>query len=138
MPLPITLMYAGLFALFAMFLSARAGGYRGKSKISILYGDPVDMELAERVRVHQNFLEYVPIILILMGLIEANAGSRWFLYVAGDLLIVARVAHLIGLKHDNMAHVGRLIGAGGTFLITGAAGLYGLYLSSPAVIASFQ
>ena len=138
MSLPITLMYAAIFALFGMYLSARAGTYRGNSKISILYGDPVNMELAERVRVHQNFLEYVPIILILMGLIEANGGSSWFLYISGDLLIVARIAHLIGLKHDNMAHVGRLIGAGGTFLITGAAGLYGLYLSIPAVIDSFQ
>ena len=75
MPLPITLMYAGLLALFGMYLSARAGSYRGNSKISILYGDPVNMELAERVRVHQNFLEYVPIILILMGLIEATSGE---------------------------------------------------------------
>ena len=137
MSIPITLMYAGFFALFGLYLSARAGGFRGKAQVSILYGDPINWELAERVRVHQNFLEYVPMILILFGLIEVSGGSRWFLFIAGDLLIIARIAHLIGLKHDNMAHIGRLIGAGGTALITAAAGLYGLWLSVPAVLAGF-
>ena len=138
MSLPITLMYAGFFALFGLYLSARAGGYRGKAQVSILYGDPVNWELAERIRVHQNFLEYVPFIIILFGLIEAAGGSRWFLYICGDLLIIARIAHLIGLKHDNMAHIGRMIGAGGTALITAAAALYGLWLSVPVILDSFQ
>jgi uncharacterized membrane protein YecN with MAPEG domain len=137
MALPITLMYAGLFGLFGLYLSARAGMYRGTAKASILYGDPINMELAERVRVHQNFLEYVPMMLILMGLIEANGGSRMFLYIVGDLLILARIAHLIGLKHDNMAHKGRALGAGGTALVTAASGIYALWLGVPAVIASF-
>ena len=34
------------------------------------------------------------------------------LNVVGDLLIIARIAHAIGLKHDNMGHIGRLIGGG--------------------------
>ncbi len=135
MSIPISLTYASIFALFAMVLSFRAGSYRGKAKTSILYGDPVDMELAERVRVHQNFLEYVPMILIVMIGIEAVGGSSLFLYVVGDLLIIARIAHAIGLKHDNMAHIGRLIGAGGTALITLAVVVYGLWLGVPLLLA---
>ncbi len=135
MSIPITLTYASIFALFAMVLSFRAGSYRGKAQTSILYGDPVDMELAQRVRVHQNFLEYVPMILIVMGGIEAGGGSSLFLYVMGDLLIVARIAHAIGLKHDNMAHIGRLIGAGGTALITIIVAGYGLWLAVPRLLA---
>lgn len=138
MSLPITLMYAGIFGLFSLYLSARAGLYRGKAGASILYGEPVDWELAERIRVHQNFLEYVPMMLILMGLIEANGGSSMFLYVVGDLLIIARIAHLVGLKYDNMVHKGRAIGAGGTALVTAASGIYALWLGVPAVIASLQ
>ena len=75
MQLPITLMYAGIFAIFGLVLSFRAGGYRGTAGVSLLFGEPVNWELAERVRAHQNFLEYVPILLILMGLIEANGGE---------------------------------------------------------------
>ena len=118
-----------------MVLSFRAGSFRGKAQASILYGDPVNMELAERVRVHQNFLEYVPMILIVMIGIEAAGGSSLFLYIVGDLLIVARIAHAIGLKHDNMAHIGRLIGAGGTALITLAVVIYGLWLGVPMLLA---
>ena len=135
MSIPITLCYASIFAVFALVLSFRAGSYRGTAKVSILYGDPANMELATRVRIHQNFLEYVPMILIVMGGIEAVGGSSLFLYIIGDLLIVARIAHAIGLKHDNMAHIGRLIGAGGTALITLVAAGYGLWLAVPKLLA---
>jgi len=129
MQMPITLLYAGIFAVFALILSFQAGGFRGKAGVSILFGDPTNMELAQRVRRHQNFLEYVPIVLIMFGAIEASGGSSMFLYIVGDLLILARIAHAIGLKHDNMAHPGRLIGAGGTALLTLVTAVYGLWLS---------
>ncbi len=133
MSIPIALTFASVFALFALVLSFRAGSFRGKSGISILFGEPPNLELAERVRVHQNFLEYVPMILIVMGAIEANGGSSTFLYIVGDLLIIARIAHAIGLKHGNMAHKGRLIGAGGTALITLATAGYGLWMGARAL-----
>ena len=53
MTLPITAFYTGILAIFALFLSAQAGIYRGKAGASILFGDPVNMELAQRVRRHQ-------------------------------------------------------------------------------------
>ena len=126
--IPTTLLYAALFAIFALFLSFKAGSFRGKSGVSILYGDPANMELAQKVRVHQNFLEYVPMILILMGAIELNGGSMSFLHGVGIALIISRIAHAIGLKHDNMAHVGRLIGAGGTALITLVSAIYAIWI----------
>lgn len=135
MALPITLLFAALFALFSLALSFRAGFYRGASGISILYGDPVDKELAVRVRRHQNFLEYVPMMLVLMAVIEANGGAGGFLYAAGTLLLVARIAHAVGLRHDNMAHVGRLIGAAGTALVTLASALYALWLAVPVLLS---
>ncbi len=130
MQMPITLMYASIFAIFALVLSFKAGSARGKSGISILFGAPENMELAQKVRVHQNFLEYVPLFLIAFAMIEINGGSRLFLYIVGDLLIVSRIAHAIGLKHDNMGHIGRLIGAGGTALLTLVTGIYGVWMST--------
>lgn len=133
MTLPVTALYAGLLAIFALYLSFRAGSYRGKSGISILHGEPVNWELAQRVRRHQNFLEYIPMILILMGLIEINAGSATFLHVVGIALIVARIAHAIGLRHDNMAHIGRTIGAGGTGLIMLVTAGYAIWIAVGAL-----
>ena len=128
MSLPITALYASILMIFALALSIRAGGVRGKTGISVLFGEPPNMELAERVRVHQNFLEYVPLAIILMGIIELNSGNTTFLHVFGVVLIFSRIAHAIGLKHDNMGHPGRVIGAGGTALISVAAALYALWM----------
>ena len=128
MQLTITGLYAGILAIFALVLSFRAGGFRGKTGISVLYGEPQNMELAERVRTHQNFLEYVPMVIILMGIIELSGGSSTYLWITGGLLVVARIAHAVGLKHDNMAHPGRLIGAAGTALITLVTAGYTLWL----------
>ena len=75
MPIPITAFFAGLLTIFALVLSARAGSFRGKAGVSILYGEPINQELAVRVRVHQNFLEYVPLLLLLMAAIELSGGS---------------------------------------------------------------
>jgi hypothetical protein len=123
-------MYASFLAIFALVLSFKAGSARGKSGLSVLFGEPANMDLAQKVRIHQNFLEYVPIFLIVFAAIEANGGSSMFLYVVGDLMILARIAHAVGLKHDNMGHKGRLIGAGGTALLTLVAAGYGLWLAA--------
>ena len=128
MALQITALYAGILTVFSLVLSGKAGGFRGKTGISILHGEPSNMDLAQRVRVHQNFLEYVPMALILMGIIEVNGGNATFLHVFGVVLIISRVAHAIGLKHDNMAHPGRVIGAGGTFLMSFAAAVYAVWM----------
>lgn len=134
MSIPITLTFASIFAVFALVLSFRAGSFRGKTGLSILHGEPQNMVLAEKVRAHQNFLEYVPLILILMGAIEASGGSSTFLYSVGGLLIITRIAHAIGLKHDNMAHKGRLIGAGGTALIMLVTAGYGVWIGAGALL----
>jgi uncharacterized membrane protein YecN with MAPEG domain len=126
--LTTTLLYAAILALFALGLSFKAGGARAKSGVSVLYGDPVNMDLAENVRRHQNFLEYVPMILILMAAIELSGGSITWLHAFGIILVVSRGAHAIGLKHDNMAHPGRLIGMIGTVGVTIVAACYGIWL----------
>jgi uncharacterized membrane protein YecN with MAPEG domain len=123
-----------IFAIFALVLSFKAGSFRGKSGISLLFGEPTNMELAEKVRTHQNFLEYVPMFLLVFAAIELNGGSNVFLYVVGDLMIISRIAHAIGLKHDNMAHPGRFIGAAGTALITLVTAGYGAWIAANALL----
>ncbi len=127
MQVPITALYAGILAIYAIWLSSRAGLMRGKVGISILHGD--NMELAEKMRRHQNFVEYVPIALILIGVLEINGSNSKFLHGLGIALVIARVAHAKGLFHDNISHPLRAVGAGGTALITVIARIAAIWTS---------
>ena len=127
MQVPITALYAGLLAIYSIWLSSRPGLMRGKVGISLLHGD--NMELAEKIRRHQNFVEYVPMALILIGVLELNGAAPMFLHGLGVALIIARVAHANGLYHDNMSHPLRTIGAAGTAIITVVAGTAAVWKS---------
>jgi hypothetical protein len=48
--------------------------------------------------------------------------------------IIVRIAHAIGLKHDDMGHIGRLIGAGGTALLMLATAGYGIWIAAHALL----
>lgn len=121
MLVPITAFYAGLLALVLIALGAVIGPMRLRTGISILHGD--NMALATVVRRHGNFVEAVPFALILLGFLELNSASPALLHVLGIALVLSRIAHPIGLKHDNVRHPLRAIGAGGTVLVTLVAAL---------------
>lgn len=125
--LPITALYAALLLAVFVALSALVGRQRGRAMVSILHGD--DMDLAVAIRRHGNFVEYVPLALVLMALIEANGGSALFLHVVGVLLLACRIAHPFGLQHDKGATPLRAIGAGGTLLLLLALGTMALWQS---------
>src|SRR5262245_32832834 len=95
MPLTVTPIYAGLLALLLVALSFRVIRFRRAARISL--GDGGDEEMRRRVRVHGNFIEYVPIALILMLLAELQHQSYWLLHLMGALLIVGRLAHAYGV-----------------------------------------
>ena len=68
---------------------------RVSRKVSLGYGEVPGME--GRCRAHANFNEYVPMALILMGLVEMNVGASRWLWVIGAVLVVARVLHPFGM-----------------------------------------
>lgn len=125
MTLAITALYAGLCAFVLTWLSFKAGTLRGRKKISV--GDGGDIEMLEAMRRHANAVEYIPIALILIGVLELNGANSTFLHVLGALLVVTRIAHGLGLKADKMDDPLRAIGAGGTALVIVVAAGYALW-----------
>ena len=113
MPVPITALYAGILAVVLGF---RVGRQRLKNEVSLLHGE--SPELLEEIRRHANFTEAVPLALILLGLIELNGASATLLHGLGIALVVVRIAHPIGLHHDNMRHPLRGVGSMGTIVVT--------------------
>ena len=120
MAVPVTALYTGILALILVALSIRVGMMRVKKGISILHGE--DMELAQVIRRHANFTEAVPMALILLGVLELNGASRVMLHSLGTALVIARLAHPVGLVHDNLRSPLRGLGSGVTTLVTLIAG----------------
>ena len=93
--LPITLTIAGAAALLNIWLGVRVSRLRMARGISV--GDGGDLVMLTRMRAHANFVEYAPFVLILLGLIERAGGSQAWLWIAGVLFILARIAHAFGM-----------------------------------------
>ncbi len=111
----ITLLYAGLLGLVSIVIGAAAGRMRGKAGVSI--GDGGNDALLLAMRRHANFVEWVPITLILIGLLELQGVNSTAIHGFGASLVIFRICHALGLKADTMAGMGRAIGAGGNALL---------------------
>jgi uncharacterized membrane protein YecN with MAPEG domain len=117
----ITLLYAGLLALWFVVLSARViMGRSGPGKPSL--GDGGSLEMQRRIRGHANFTEYVPLSLILLALLEFSGVAAWMLHGLGAMLLLGRLMHGWALSFTANSPVGRAAGIGLTLLsLTGAA-----------------
>lgn len=69
--LPITTGYAALLALLLLALSMRV--VDGRRRFGVNLGDGGNAAMQRRIRAHANFIEYVPLLLILLALLEAAA-----------------------------------------------------------------
>jgi uncharacterized membrane protein YecN with MAPEG domain len=63
-----------------------------------------------------------------------TGDSRVFT-IEGISFLVSRIAHAVGLKHDNMTHPGRLIGMIGTVGVTIVAAGYSLWLYAEPMLS---
>lgn len=111
----VTALYAGILGLVAIALGFGVGSLRGKTGISL--GDGGNRALIVANRRHMNFVENVPLILVLMAMVELNGAPKMWLHVMGGVLVAARMVHPFGIDPDNMKMVSRFIGALGTMLV---------------------
>lgn len=112
----ITGFYAALLTLLLLFLGVQVSGERMKCTTSILHGD--NLRLAEKIRRHANFAENVPIVIILLAIVETNGAAPIVVHGLGCTLVVARIIHPWGIRHDVIPHPMRAAGAGLTFLVS--------------------
>ena len=120
----ITLLYAGILGLMSIAISTMAGSLRGKTGVSI--GDGGNQDLLLAMRRHANFVEYVPLALIIIALLEGSGVSGTAIHALAGSLVVTRACHAYGLKADTMQGAGRLIGAAGTTLVIAIASVWSI------------
>jgi uncharacterized membrane protein YecN with MAPEG domain len=127
--LPITLATASAFTLLCLILGLRVSQRRGK--LNLNFGDGGDAEMTMRIRAHGNLIEYAPILLIVLALMELAGANKTVLASAAGLFVLLRIAHGIGTSKGVL--VLRAIGSLGSYLMLLAAGVYGLMLAVPAL-----
>jgi uncharacterized protein len=95
MNLHVTPVYAGLLGLLLVALSAMVIMNRRRTRVSL--GTGGDQALERAVRAQGNFVEYVPITLLLMLMAEWQGTAAWLLHVMGVALLAGRSAHAYGI-----------------------------------------
>lgn len=112
--LSVTPIYIAILGLLLVPMTLYVGMYRVKNKVDI--GDNADKQLIRRIRSHANFIETVPLALILLITIELMGASSVLIHSLGATLVIARVLHFIGLSGIG-PFFGRPIGMFGTWAV---------------------
>jgi len=112
--LHITGLFASLFGLLVIILAYKVVVFRRTKKVGL--GDNGDMQGQLVIRTHANAVEYLPLLLILMGIYEINGGNHLVLYVFGVLSFIGRIWHAFGLSKSAGVSSGRFYGTALTWL----------------------
>src|ERR1700679_2301921 len=91
--------YGAIFALLYIGLTFRVIMLRNSRRVSL--GDGGDPVLVRAIRTHGNFIEYVPLALILLIAMEMQRRSIYELHILCVLLLLGRISHFIGLSTGN-------------------------------------
>lgn len=110
----ITAIYAALLAL--MYVGLAFYVVRQRFKLRVGLGDGGQPELIKAIRIHGNFAEYVPFLLVLMLLLESQQAAGWQLHLIGGLTLGGRLLHLVGLLSSAGTSVPRFFGMIATFV----------------------
>ena len=122
----ITLLYASLLTILAIFLAIKVGMNRVETKI--MTGEGESSKLLQSIRAHGNLIEYAPLALILLALLEMQNLSDSMLHLCGSLFFLARISHAYGVTISRESTPYRLVGALATWLIMLVMSVLGIYI----------
>lgn len=118
---PITFFYAGFLGLLAVALANQVLWARiNASRLP-------DWKPDTMMRVQGNFIEYVPMAIALLYLVEVSGIPEIMVHILGATLVISRLAHAWGLSTNPGATYARLFGAQMTFLLLAIMSFAGLY-----------
>ena len=91
----VTGFYLGLLALIYATLALQVARLRRGNRV--LFGDGENLRLRCAIRVHANFIEYVPIIALLVAMLEMSGMPATRVHVLMAALLLARLLHPLGM-----------------------------------------
>ena len=120
--LPITALYAALSGFLIIALAANVVRLRLAKKVSL--GDGGHKDVSRAIRAHGNTVEYIPLALILMALLEINGGGNTALHIYGIMLVVGRLLYAYGmLVPRSSANLARQLGVLSSWIVIIGAGI---------------
>ena len=120
----ITAIYAGLLGLIFLVLTVSVVLRRGAVRATI--GTGGDILLERCIRAHGNFIEFVPLVLILMILLELQNVSLWIVHLVGVCLVIGRVIHAANISRENEVLAGRIVAMLLTLTALGVGSIFAL------------
>lgn len=104
-------LHVGLNLMLTFLLALNVVRHRFK-------GDSADQVMLEKaVRAHGNNTEYVPIVLIGLGVIAMTGASAQTISILGASLLVARVFHAYGIQQAKVPNIFGMVGNIVTWLV---------------------
>jgi len=124
----VTPLFAAVFTLMYLGLSLNVIRHRLGHGVSL--GDGGHSSLQVAVRTQANFVEYVPLMLILMWFIETLTFSSSSVFWIGSFLLISRIFHALGMFYPRKLLILRQLGAIGTFavMVKAALALFQYYI----------
>lgn len=107
-------IYLALALLLVLGLSARVVWLRNLRRVPL--GDGGVPELAKAIRAHANAVEYLPLGLLALVLLDWEQVRPLWLHAFGICLLLGRVLHAWGLSHHRGYSFGRATGMALTWL----------------------
>ena len=101
-------LYAGLIGLWLLLLSVRVIAFRRTARVNLGHGENIELE--RRIRAHANLMEYGPVALILLALLEWGSWSPVLLNLLGIMLIAGRFLHGWALSFTKSSSIMRVSG----------------------------
>ena len=115
----VTLVFTIILSVFMLILSVRVLDLRGSPVTKSFHasGRDIDHQVLERaIRGHGNLIEYAPLFLILMLLLELNDLPKYLLYMSGSVFTLGRLMHGIVFSFMKLNPFMRIGGMSLTFL----------------------
>ena len=121
-PFAVTPLYAALCGLLLLALGLVV--VRLRRKHAVLTGDGGHATLARAMRVQANFVEYVPLTLLLLFMLEMSRQPVWALHLLGAALFIGRLLHAWGYLMTPRLSFGRALGIGLTWIVLGVTAVW--------------
>ena len=122
----ITLITAGLAGLILIWLSLKVSLWRVKTKTLIGSGGSAELERA--IRAQGNFVEYAPLMMILLGLLETGGALPLFVLILAATFLVGRLSHAHGIANFARGNAFRAVGTVLTWLSVAVGSLAALLI----------